>query len=248
MLNPNARPGAALILALLLSGISGCAQFDEPRYWFAENEPTEPQMPTEQQIRAMELDKNGIRYRSEQRDGALKMEYPTAVYQTPNQLYRSRFTHKGIDDYAEQLSMELLDNARQLNGHSRVGVASFVMLDSTLNRSDVLGNQLAEVFIHQLQEFGLAVVDFKTMNSIHVQDHGDFVFSRNTYRLANKLNMDYVLSGTMVRNERGVKLHARIVSMEDKVVVSSASVMVPHFIVAQLMPSYVVLPDETSSD
>ena len=105
----------------------------------------------------------------------------------------------------------------------------------------MLGNQLAEMFIGEVQEYGMSVVDFKLTGGINVQADGDFVFSRDSRALARELAVDYVLSGTLIENEKGVKVNARIVSMNNRVVVSSASLFIPHFVVEQLNPKYVVL-------
>lgn len=164
----------------------------------------------------------------------------SAVLMPPLNSYQPRYTHKKLDDYAEQITMELMKRARSLHGGSRVGIASFVELDASLETTSPLGNQLAESFIKEVQEYGVPVVDFKTRGGVRVTPSGDLAFSRDSWDLS-KVPLDYVLSGTMLRNEKGVNVSARIVSVDDNVVVASASGFIPHFVVNSVIPEYVII-------
>lgn len=143
-------------------------------------------------------------------------------------------THKRLNDYASQLAMELMDNATGLTQRDKVGIASFVRLNTSLQDSTVLGNQLAEYLIAELQDFGLAIVDFKLAGGITVTPVGDFVLTRRASALAEQVAMDHVVTGTIIEDERGVRVNARIVSLTDKHVVASAHVYIPAFIVVDL--------------
>lgn len=143
-------------------------------------------------------------------------------------------THKRLNDYASQLAMALMDNATRLTETDRVGVTSFVRLNQSLAHSTVLGNQLSEYLIAELQDFGLAIVDFKLAENITVTPYGDFVLSRKGQALAKQVAMDHVVTGTLIEDDRGVRVNARIVSMENKHVVASANIYIPAFIVTDL--------------
>ncbi len=165
----------------------------------------------------------------------------TPVLIPPANSYKPKYTHKTVDDYAEQITMQLMQQARYLTAESRIGVASFVAFDNTLQRTNALGNQLAESFIKEIQAFGLPVVDFKLMQGIHVQSDGDKVFSRNSWDLKDA-DVDYVLSGTMHQDEKGVRVNARIIAVEKKTVVATARGFIPHFVVNAVVPEYVLVP------
>jgi TolB-like protein len=122
-----------------------------------------------------------------------------------------------------------------------IGVASFVELDETLLTSSVLGNQLGELLIGQIQRYGMSVVDFKTTGSVLIDRTGDYAFSRNTDKLAQRTGLDFVLSGTLISTEKGVQVNARIINLGSKVVVSSSALMIPHFVVEELRPKFVLL-------
>lgn len=150
--------------------------------------------------------------------------------QTPVQRFNPQFTYKSVKDYAGQLAMDLVKNRNGLNQNAMIGVTSFVKLDKSLQNTSVLGNQLAEYSISEIQQFGLHVIDFKLMPAIQVRRNGDLAFSRNILELANNNVMDHLMSGTMIEKPEGVFINARIISLKSNRVVSSASVLIPRFV------------------
>ncbi len=156
-------------------------------------------------------------------------------YQDPlrNGFY-PRQTHKRVVDYASQLAMELMDNAMGLNTNELVGVTSFVRLNTSLSDTTILGNQLAEYLITELQAYGVGVLDFKVTDGIRVTPRGDIAMSRSGERMAQSVQMDHILTGTMVEDPRGVRINARIVAVNSKRVVASASIHIPAFVVTSL--------------
>lgn len=185
---------------------------------------------------------NGFHYRQESRDAQQVVAHAgEKIYLTPRTLYRPSFTHKNLSDYTQQLAMELMSNSHELSMDSLIGVASFVELDETLLTSSVLGNQLGELLIGQIQRYGMSVVDFKTTGSVLIDRTGDYAFSRNTDKLAQRTGLDFVLSGTLISTEKGVQVNARIINLGSKVVVSSSALMIPHFVVEELRPKFVLL-------
>jgi TolB-like protein len=74
------------------------------------------------------------------------------------------------------------------------------------------------------------------MDWIKVTSRGDFVFTRDSFELAKNLEMDHMLSGTMIDKPKGVQINARIIAVGNKRVVASASILIPHFITQRLQP------------
>nr|WP_252728524.1 FlgO family outer membrane protein [Alteromonas sp. C1M14] len=130
--------------------------------------------------------------------------------------------------------MQLLDSARELDAKHLIGIASFVRLNTSLQETTVLGNQLSELLIAQMQSYGLGVVDFKMAGDIIVTPKGDLAMRRSNGREAKKLAMDHILTGTLIEEPRGVRVNARIVSTANYQVVASTSLLIPAFIVTQL--------------
>ncbi len=180
----------------------------------------------------------GLVYRPDSRDLKVRPE-PTeqARYQDPLYVgFSSDLTHKSLNDYAGQLAMELMDTATTIRPREKVGVASFVRLNHTLHDTTVLGNQMAEYMLGQLQSYGLAVIDFKLSDALYVTERGDLVMHRGFQKIAAQSKMDHILTGTMIETKRGVRINARIVSVSGQSLVASASVDVPAFMVTSLNP------------
>lgn len=165
-----------------------------------------------------------------------EQQYVT-VLPVPRNSFRPAYTHKALSDYAEQMTMNLLQKTKHITPHSRIAIASFVDFSQDLQSPSVLGNRLAESFINELQSYGLAIVDFKAMDQIKVTPQGDLFFERSGPRG----EMQYVLTGTMHRSNRGVEVNVRIVNIFDKVTVASTKGFIPHFIVASMTPDYILL-------
>jgi TolB-like protein len=166
----------------------------------------------------------------------LRYNAASAAWTLPAHAFRPLHTHKLLGDYAEQITMKLVENMRYVKVNTPIAVASFVHLDGSLTQTNILGNQLAESFITELQAFGIQVIDYKTTNTIHVGRAGDFVFSRDLNELDQNPHVKYVLSGTMTNNDRGVILNVRMIDLRTKVIVASSKGFVPQFVVESLYP------------
>jgi len=158
----------------------------------------------------------------------------SAAAQNQNQYYFKPYAKQNLlSDYVEQMAMRLAQSIDEEPLPKPIAITSFVQFDSTLNRSDILGNQLSELFFVELQQFGLSVIDHKATNFIKVTSTGDFVLSRNSRDLQRMQSFGYVLSGTMLASERGVIVNARIISLSDQRVVASAKGLIPSFVIPQ---------------
>ena len=146
-------------------------------------------------------------------------------------------SHKSITDYAEQMAMQLVENLNFVNQSNTIAVTSFVDLDDSLMNTSVLGNHLSDSLMGEMQRFGLSVLDHKAMDVLKVNSAGDFVLSRDHTALRNPIDVDYVLAGTMTHTNRGILFNARVIGMKSKVVVSSASVLIPNFIISSIYSS-----------
>lgn len=157
----------------------------------------------------------------------------------PHQYVTSLNSNKQLNDYVAQMAMQLVETFHFFPVEAKVAVASFVDLDSELNRTNIIGNQMAEAFIHQFQQFGIQVVDFKTTRDIQVTSSGDFVFSRNHSQLDMLQQIDYVLSGTMMFTPRGIMVNARVINFRTKVVAASSQQLIPHFVISSWYPAII---------
>ncbi|MCU7555941.1 FlgO family outer membrane protein [Alteromonas sp. ASW11-19] len=179
---------------------------------------------------------SGLEYRPDSRDRETQERSQAETgYRDPLQSgFSPSQTHKKLNDYAGQLAMLLMDSATRLTQQDLVGVASFVRLNRSLQETTVLGNQLSEYLIAELQTFGLSVVDFKLANGVSVTPYGDLALSRDGAELASKVAMDHIVTGTIIEDPRGVRVNARIIAVDNRQVVASANIYIPAFIVSSL--------------
>ena len=137
-----------------------------------------------------------------------------------------------INDVVKGLAYQMLENSSFVNKTTPVAVASFVDLQS-LEKTNWLGQQLSESFVHEMQRHGLVVVDFKTTGHIRVTENGDYVFSRDWKELPERQIIDYVISGTMTPQNDGVIVNARMIGIQSRVVVATAQSFIPSWVIGE---------------
>ncbi|WP_413283972.1 FlgO family outer membrane protein [Vibrio sp. MA40-2] len=131
-----------------------------------------------------------------------------------------------LDFFVETMTDELVVTNTSISSRTPIAVTSFVDIQE-LDTTSWLGNTVSESFIHQFQQRGFQVVDFKTTGSIQVTQQGDFALSRDWQDLAQEQQVTYVLTGTMLRQEGGVLVNARVVAMRSRIVVATAQGFLP---------------------
>jgi TolB-like protein len=138
-------------------------------------------------------------------------------------------THKQVNDYTSRLAHDLVKNMSQKGLNTPVAVASFVHFDN-VNSSSNLGNLISESLMGQLQNQAIPTIDIHMMDAIQTTDKGAFVFNRQMADYFQSQSINYVLSGTMVQNQHGLTINARIVQFGNKQIISSATTLIPYFV------------------
>jgi TolB-like protein len=137
-----------------------------------------------------------------------------------------------INDVVKGLAYQMMESSSFVNPKTPIAIASFVNLKD-LESTNWLGNQLSESFIHEFQRHGLIVVDFKTTGHIRVTPDGDYTFTRDWKELPERQIIDYVVSGTMMEQDGGVMVNARMIGMQSRVVVASAQSFIPAWVIGE---------------
>ena len=137
-----------------------------------------------------------------------------------------------INDLVKGLAYQMLESSAFVNAKTPVAVASFVNLKD-LESPNWLGNQIAENFVHELQRHGLVVIDFKATGHIRVTKEGDYIFSRDWKELPERQIIDYVVGGTMMEQEDGILINARMIGIQSHVVVATAQTFIPNWVVGE---------------
>jgi TolB-like protein len=150
--------------------------------------------------------------------------------QTKKEIDSFDLPRHAINDVVKGLAYQMLDSSTFVTAKTPVAVVSFVDLKD-LESTNWLGNQLAESFVHELQRHGLIIVDFKTTGHIRVTAEGDYVFSRDWKELPERQIIDYVVTGTMIEQQGGVLVNARMIGIKSKVVVATAQSFIPAWVI-----------------
>lgn len=154
-------------------------------------------------------------------------EYIPAAYPAHSRLYAS---HKQLDDYVAELAMQLYHSSSTPIADATVAVAGFAELTPARNMLHPLGNVLAERFLQQMPRYGVTMVDHKLTGGIKLTADGDVVFSNRAGQVAANQRIDYVLSGTVQKSQRGAQVNVRIMNLKNKTILASASQLIPQFV------------------
>jgi len=138
--------------------------------------------------------------------------------------------HKKLEEYIEQMVMDMQASLQTLDVSYPIAVASFVELDTDLNLTNQLGMELSESFLAEMGKVGFPLAEHRATGEIHMTLDGDFVLSRDPHKVKNSQRIGYVLSGTMIKRYNGVQVNARVVGLKSNVILASSSKFLPRLI------------------
>nr|WP_102795092.1 FlgO family outer membrane protein [Bowmanella denitrificans] len=165
-------------------------------------------------------------------------QYRPQFQQQPGQNTEKRDPQlHNINHYVRGIMQDLVNNLQFVSARTPVAVSSFVFLDGPFDQADLLGNQIAESFMHEIHQFGIPLIDIKTSDFIRVTEQGDFVLSRDYLEVSPKQPVQYVITGTLARHQGGYLINARVVGMKSKMVVGSAQGFLPADVANALLNS-----------
>ncbi|MDX2369456.1 MAG: FlgO family outer membrane protein, partial [Colwellia sp.] len=108
-----------------------------------------------------------------------------------------------INFYMRGLMQDLVSNLQYVNESTPIAVTSFVFLDSDLQQTSLLGNQMSESLIHEIHKVGIPVLDFKITDSLRITQEGDFISSRDFNDLSSNIPIRYIVTGNLVKHQGG---------------------------------------------
>jgi len=156
-------------------------------------------------------------------------DFYSVSHQEKGEIDAFELPRHAINDVVKGLAYQMLESSSFVTPQTPIAVASFVLLKD-LESTNWLGNQLSESFVHELQRHGLIIVDFKTTGHIRVTKEGDYAFSRDWKELPERQIIDYVVTGTMMEQDGGILVNARMIGMQSKVVVATAQSFIPAWV------------------
>ncbi|MBT0587434.1 hypothetical protein KIU71_13505 [Alteromonas sp. SM 2104] len=137
-----------------------------------------------------------------------------------------------VELHTHELANELFMGVRQ-NRQSRYAVVGFVPVTSMeYDRAAqgplmLLGHQLEQGLMTESARRGLITQDFKVSNDILISDDADRVLTRNIEQLSGVEVVDFYITGTIVEQQEGAIVNARIINARSKDVVAAATRFFP---------------------
>ena len=137
-----------------------------------------------------------------------------------------------VEYHTYMLANELFADVGQAR-QSRYAVVGFVPADTMKYSANhqhplmLLGHQLEQGMITEATKRGFTTQEFKLSNDIIVSDESDRVLTRDIDQLSNIERVDFYITGTMVYQESGAVVNARIINARNKNIVAAATRFFP---------------------
>ncbi|MDC0603205.1 FlgO family outer membrane protein [Aliiglaciecola sp.] len=221
--------------------LMGCANSSMLAGWGEQKEPEVATQSSQPNLRVINVmsDPNvqAADYSGSESSASLYGSAPADALYGNGSSTNARMVTKHVGDYVQNMTQDLISNMEYLTDKTPVGVTNFALIDSDLQRTNLLGYQLSESFMHELHKFRIPVIDFKATDYIRVTDHGDYLLSRDFLELTDKAPIEYILTGTLTKHQGGYLVNARILGLQSKAVVATAQMLMPFYVVDALLPS-----------
>ncbi|GGF53702.1 FlgO family outer membrane protein [Alteromonas lipolytica] len=137
-----------------------------------------------------------------------------------------------VEYHTYVLANELFANIRPAR-QTRYAVTGFVPVDSLSYNENfqhplqLLGHQLEEGMLTEATKRGFTAQEFKLTNDIIVGEKSDRVLSRNVEQLSAIERVDFFITGTLVYQQGGAMVNARIINARTRDVVAAATRFFP---------------------
>lgn len=158
-------------------------------------------------------------------------EPKVAVSEEGRVFNKTTVSERNLHSFAKQLAVSMFDTMPKLNTDNRIAVGTFLPEGDLQNNQNAqlvsLGNQVQSSLQTLYTQVGASVIEFKASEYINIADNQDIMLSRTQNDLANKLAINYFLTGTISQVESGFIVNARLIDLTDKRVVSAATEMFP---------------------
>ena len=137
-----------------------------------------------------------------------------------------------LNQYVNSLSAQLSHIKEPFKSTASIAVSSFYLanaLDSQIAQGQGTGlsQQVQESLITQFTQLGYNTVEYRLENQLNLSARADSVLSRSTSNLKQRQIIDFVITGTLTRQEHAYIVNARMVNMQTNQIVSAASTEIP---------------------
>ena len=160
---------------------------------------------------------------------SLTQEQPQSVSTAAPKAAMAPYT---VNQYVGDLSTQLSHVQGPFKSSARIAVTSFYLasaLDSELAQGQGAGlsQQIQESLLTQFTQLGYNTIEYRLENHLNLAGNADGMLSRDISKLRQRQNIDFVITGTLTRQQHAYIVNARMVNTQDSRVVSAASTEIP---------------------
>lgn len=150
------------------------------------------------------------------------------AYVTPSKTMAPYTVH----EYISNLSVQLSNITGIRKNNARIAVTSFLdaqNLKSGLasQQASGLSQQIQESLLTQFTQLGYHTIEHRLDKHITLNDHAESILSRDMDTLRVRQNIDFIVTGTLTRQQHAYIVNARLINMQDSRIVSAATAEIP---------------------
>lgn len=137
-----------------------------------------------------------------------------------------------VDQYVSNLTTGLSQVQGSFKSNARIAVTSFYMADALNSelagdQGTGLSQQVQESLLTQFTQLGYYTVEYRLENNLTLNENADSVLTRDITKLRQRQNIDFVITGTLTRQQHAYIVNARLVNLQDQRIISAASTEIP---------------------
>jgi TolB-like protein len=154
------------------------------------------------------------------------------VEKTERHVEKATMASFTVDQYVRDLSTQLSNKIGSFKSSSRIAITSFYLADAletglAQGQGHGLSQQIQESLITQLTQLGYNIIEYRLENNLNLSASADSMLSRDIAKLNQRQNIDYVITGTLTRQQHAYIINARMVNAQNNVITSAASTEIP---------------------
>ena len=151
--------------------------------------------------------------------------------QQDSSLFKSGLHFVTLNEYTQQIALELKSDMPILGLNGSVIVLPFVAKNGLMGGDDILGHDLADYLTNDLSDLGVSTSEGSLGGYLYLTEQGHIEFSAEQQAVFSELNVSYVLTGYIRKTHSGLMLSTRIVELKNGKLVASSNKMLPNIVI-----------------
>ena len=151
--------------------------------------------------------------------------------QQDSSLFKSGLHFVTLNEYTQQIALELKSDMPILGLDGSVIVIPFVTKNGLMEGDDTLGHYLADYLTNDLGDLGVSTSEGSLAGHLYVTEQGHIEFSAEQQEVFSELNVSYVLTGNIREIRSGLMLSTRIVELKNGKLVASSTKVLPNIVI-----------------